>query len=124
MHRAVALVASVGLVDEVDRLVLAWGRERPELDVSPMEILSRITRLARHLDRERSAAFAAHGLEIWEFDVLAALRGEVPHRPDLDVQTALRTAWEGGYAAGEDHISACCGCSGMGEPPVNPYGER
>jgi DNA-binding MarR family transcriptional regulator len=60
--------------DEVDRLVEAWGRERPELDVAPMEVLSRVTRLARHLDRERSAAFAAHGLEIWEFDVLAALR--------------------------------------------------
>ena len=39
-----------------------------------MEVLSRVTRLARHLDRARSAAFAAHGLEIWEFDVLAALR--------------------------------------------------
>lgn len=60
--------------DEVDRLVAAWRRERPELDVAPMEVLSRVTRLARHLDRERSAAFAAHGLELWEFDVLAALR--------------------------------------------------
>lgn len=60
--------------DEVDRLVVAWQRERPELDVSPMRVLSRVTRLARHLDRERSAAFSAHGLENWEFDVLAALR--------------------------------------------------
>ncbi|HEY5848566.1 MAG TPA: MarR family transcriptional regulator [Microlunatus sp.] len=60
--------------DEVDRLVQAWRRERPELDVAPMEVLSRVTRLARHLERARSAAFAAHGLEIWEFDVLAALR--------------------------------------------------
>ena len=60
--------------DEVDRLVVAWQRERPELDVSPMRVLSRVTRLARHLDRERSGAFSAHGLEIWEFDVLAALR--------------------------------------------------
>ncbi len=60
--------------DEVDRIVAAWRRERPDLDVSPLEVLSRITRLARHLDRDRSAAFAAHGLENWEFDVLAALR--------------------------------------------------
>ena len=37
-------------------------------------MLSRVTRLARHLDRARSAAFARHGLELWEFDVLAALR--------------------------------------------------
>jgi DNA-binding MarR family transcriptional regulator len=61
-------------VDEVDRIVVAWRRERPDLDVGPLEVLSRVTRLARHLDRARSAAFARHGLETWEFDVLAALR--------------------------------------------------
>ena len=60
--------------DEVDRIVAAWRRERPDLDVAPLEVLSRVTRLARHLDRDRSAAFAEHGLENWEFDVLAALR--------------------------------------------------
>jgi DNA-binding MarR family transcriptional regulator len=60
--------------DEVDRLVEAWQRERPDLDVAPMQVLSRVTRLARHLDRRRGAAFSAHGLEAWEFDVLAALR--------------------------------------------------
>lgn len=60
--------------DEVDRLTEAWRHERPDLDVSPMEVLSRVSRLGRHLDRERRAAFAEHGLEPWEFDVLAALR--------------------------------------------------
>jgi len=60
--------------DEVDRLVAAWARERPDLDVRPLEVLSRVTRLARHLDLARRDAFAAQGLETWEFDVLAALR--------------------------------------------------
>jgi DNA-binding MarR family transcriptional regulator len=60
--------------DEVDRLVAAWARERPDLDVRPLEVLSRVTRLARHLDRARRTAFEAHDLEVWEFDVLAALR--------------------------------------------------
>jgi DNA-binding MarR family transcriptional regulator len=60
--------------DEVDRLIEAWRRERPDLDVAPMEVLSRVSRLARHLDRARSQAFETHGLESWEFDVLAALR--------------------------------------------------
>jgi DNA-binding MarR family transcriptional regulator len=60
--------------DEVDDLVAAWQAERPDLDVRPMQVLSRISRLARHLDRERRSAFAAHDLESWEFDVLAALR--------------------------------------------------
>ena len=63
-----------GHPDEVDRLVAAWRRERPDLDVEPMQVLSRVTRLARHLDLARRTAFAAHGLESWEFDVLSALR--------------------------------------------------
>ncbi len=64
--------------DEVDRLVEAWQRERPELDVTPMRVLSRVTRLARHLDLARRQAFAAHDLETWEFDVLSALRRSGP----------------------------------------------
>ena len=60
--------------DEVDTLVEAWARERSDLDLGPVEIFSRITRLARHLDLARRDAFSAHGVESWEFDVLAALR--------------------------------------------------
>lgn len=60
--------------DETDSLLDAWHRERPDLDVAPLSVLSRVTRLARHLDRERRAAFAEHGLEAYEFDVLSALR--------------------------------------------------
>jgi DNA-binding MarR family transcriptional regulator len=41
-------------------------------------VLSRVSRLARHLDRARRAAFAAHELEPWEFDVLSALRRQGP----------------------------------------------
>jgi DNA-binding MarR family transcriptional regulator len=60
--------------DDVDRIVEAWRRERPDLDVAPLQVLSRVSRLARHLDLARGAAFAKHGLEGWEFDVLSALR--------------------------------------------------
>jgi DNA-binding MarR family transcriptional regulator len=60
--------------DEVDDLVAAWRAERPDLDVEPLQVLSRVTRLARHLDRARRSACASHGLEPWEFDVLSALR--------------------------------------------------
>lgn len=60
--------------DEVDRLVEAWARERADLDLRPMEVLSRVSRLGHHLDRARRQAFAEHDLEPWEFDVLAALR--------------------------------------------------
>jgi DNA-binding MarR family transcriptional regulator len=64
--------------DEVDDLIAAWRRQRPDLDVEPLQILSRVSRLARHLDIARRGAFAAHGLESWEFDVLSALRRAGP----------------------------------------------
>src|SRR3954452_16874240 len=60
--------------DEVDRIVDAWSRERPDLDFSPLQVLSRVARLARHLERARRTAFEASDLQLWEFDVLAALR--------------------------------------------------
>jgi len=67
-------VVTEQLRDEVDDLVAAWRAERADLDVQPLHVLSRVSRLARHLDRARRTAFAGHGLETWEFDVLSALR--------------------------------------------------
>ncbi|MEP6814040.1 MAG: MarR family transcriptional regulator [Marmoricola sp.] len=64
--------------DEVDELVAAWRRERGDLDLAPVEIFSRISRLSRHLDRARRQAFTAHDIEPWAFDVLAALRRAGP----------------------------------------------
>jgi len=64
--------------DEVDDLVAAWREQRPDLEVGPLQVLSRVSRLARHLDIARRGAFAAHGLEPWEFDVLSALRRAGP----------------------------------------------
>jgi DNA-binding MarR family transcriptional regulator len=60
--------------DEVDELLEAWGRERGDLDLAPVAVFSRISRLSRRLELARRQAFAAHGMEQWEFDVLAALR--------------------------------------------------
>src|SRR5579863_7154798 len=74
--------ATEQLKDEVDDLVAGWQAERPDLDVRPMQVLSRISRLARHLDRARSTAFAAHGLQAWGFDVLSALRRQGPPYQD------------------------------------------
>src|SRR3954451_8679241 len=64
--------------DEVDELVEAWARERPDLDLAPVEVFSRISRLSRHLDLARRDAFTAAQVESWEFDVLAALRRAGP----------------------------------------------
>ena len=63
-----------GAGDDVDHIVDAWRRERPDLDVAPLHVFSRVSRLARRLDLDRTRAFASHQLEGWEFDVLSALR--------------------------------------------------
>lgn len=72
--------AGGNMEDEVDRVVRGWHDALPRVDVSPLEVLSRVSRLARHLDRQRNVIFARHDLETWSFDVLAALRrSEPPH---------------------------------------------
>lgn len=60
--------------DEVDRIVEAWIQQRPDLDFSPLEVLSRVARLSRHLDNARKQAFRRSDIESWEWDVLSALR--------------------------------------------------
>lgn len=82
-------------MDEVDRILQAWNRETPDIDVSPLRVLSRVSRLARHLELARRDAFAAHGLDSWEFDVLAALRREgAPYElsPGQLIQQTLSTS--------------------------------
>ena len=64
--------------DDVDQVIAAWSRERPDLDAAPLAVLSRVSRLARRLDRARDLAFATHELAVWEFDVLVALRRTGP----------------------------------------------
>jgi len=60
--------------DEVDEIVEAWRHERPDLDVEPLHVLSRVARLADVLDERRANAFVEHGLQGHEFDVLSVLR--------------------------------------------------
>lgn len=60
--------------DAVDALMDQWRRERPDLDIWPMGVIGRLSRLSRLLERELKEFFAGHGLESWEFDVLATLR--------------------------------------------------
>ena len=60
--------------DPVDKILAQWQRERPDLDVSPMGIIGRMGRLAKHLERAIQETFSEFGLTVGEFDVLAALR--------------------------------------------------
>ncbi|MEU0540672.1 MarR family transcriptional regulator [Nocardia sp. NPDC005978] len=60
--------------DAVDLIAASWQEVRPDVDVSPMQVLGRLSRLSRVLERELGTFFAGHDLERWEFDVLATLR--------------------------------------------------
>lgn len=67
--------------DHVDAIVDQWSRERPDVDVSGMAIIGRLTRLEQLIGRQLDAVFAQHDLESWEFDVLATLlRHGEPHQ--------------------------------------------
>ena len=68
-------------LDHVDEIVAQWNRERPDVDVSPMAIIGRITRLNQVIRPHLNEVFTAHDLESWEFDVLATLlRNGAPHQ--------------------------------------------
>lgn len=60
--------------DSVDRIAEQWRAVRPDLDVSPMLVIGRISRLSRLIDRQLAENFARHGIEAWMYDVLATLR--------------------------------------------------
>lgn len=60
--------------DIVDHIVSEWSTVRADLDVTPLEVFSRVKRIAKQLDSVRKRSFAEAGLEPWEFDVLSALR--------------------------------------------------
>jgi DNA-binding MarR family transcriptional regulator len=69
-----------GEADEVDALIGAWSERLPDVDVTPLEVMSRLRRVSIRLGRIRAGAFATAGLASWEFDVLAALRrADEPH---------------------------------------------
>ncbi|MEU6238872.1 MarR family transcriptional regulator [Kitasatospora sp. NPDC047058] len=66
--------------DGVDRITAQWRAVRPDLDTSPMAVIGRLSRASRLLERGIKENLAVHGVEPWEFDVLATLlRSGAPH---------------------------------------------
>lgn len=61
-------------MDQVDRILAQWNRERGELDVGPMGTLGRFKRLYDHLMAGLNEVYSRHGLTAAGFDVLATLR--------------------------------------------------
>lgn len=64
--------------DYVDHVIDQWNRVRPDLDVSPMGVIGRLSRLSRIFERRIEEVYAQHGLQGGRFSVLAALRRAGP----------------------------------------------
>jgi len=65
-------------MDHVDFVTRLWTQERPDLDVSAMAIVGRLTLLSAGYGKEMQKTFARFGLNQAKFDVLATLRRAGP----------------------------------------------
>ena len=67
-------VPSQNVRDRADVLVDLLGEHGSGLDAATKKLSVRVRRLANHVERELRRELAAEGIEVWEFEVLLALR--------------------------------------------------
>ena len=60
--------------DGVDDILEQWAEERPELDPASLGVVIRVMSLYRSFYSQATAALKPLGLELFEYDVLSALR--------------------------------------------------
>ena len=60
--------------DAFDDILDQWSAERPELDTASLGVVIRIMGLYRRFLRDATQALEPLDLELWEYDVLSALR--------------------------------------------------
>lgn len=61
-------------MDPVDEILEQWSEERPDLDTSSLGVVIRVMALYRSFLKQATDALEGVGLELWEYDVLSALR--------------------------------------------------
>lgn len=77
--------------DAVDRILQQWHRERPDLDVSPIGVIGRLSRTADVVEARLEDTYAKHGLDGSSYNVLATLR-RAGHPYELSPAELSRTA--------------------------------
>ena len=60
--------------DQIDQILDQWSEEKPELNTAALGVVIRVMTLFRRFSREAADALEPLGLELWEYDVLSALR--------------------------------------------------
>jgi len=71
---SVPAAAVQGVRDRADVLVDLLGEPDSGLDAATKKLSVRVRRLANHVERELRRELAAEGIEVWELEVLLALR--------------------------------------------------
>ena len=64
--------------DHVATILEQWRSQRPDLDVSPVGVFGRISRIDRHKSTALREVYRRHHCDSGEYDVLAALRRTGP----------------------------------------------
>jgi DNA-binding MarR family transcriptional regulator len=75
----------------VDHVLAGWARERPDLDFTPVGVVTRLARVRGYLDAGVAAVFAQFGLTAADFLVIVTLRrAGAPYRmPQARLMDAL-----------------------------------
>ena len=60
--------------DPIDEILEQWSDERPDLDTASLGVVIRVMTLHRAFRRQADRALQPLELELWEYDVLSALR--------------------------------------------------
>ena len=60
--------------DPIDEILEQWSEERPDLDTASLGVVIRVMTLYRSFLRQATRSLAGVDLELWEYDVLSALR--------------------------------------------------
>ena len=77
-HRAPSRRGADPGLDDIDRVEQDWRRERPDIDVASIGVVSRVWRVGRHLEQQRKAQLDEFGTDRGTLDVLAMLRRSGP----------------------------------------------
>src|ERR671927_1496659 len=93
--------------DRVDGVIAAWRRERPDIDVSSIAVLTRALLIGRHLQRARDRALRELGTDTPTLEVLATLRrAGAPYRLRTSEIEAATSVTAGAISQRLDRLQA------------------
>ncbi|NYH78792.1 DNA-binding MarR family transcriptional regulator [Actinopolyspora biskrensis] len=68
------MTGTANVPDGVETSARRWREQRPDLDVSPLAVTGGLATASRRIEERLRVVLNEHGLNGWEFDVLATLR--------------------------------------------------